>query len=162
MQTVRGNLIVSTRSAMTGRKVGTLMIAALFVFLGVFFLANEEVAYQMAWDLFRDLSLGEFLYIGVPAFFIGYAAFALIRVFKLSKSYVEVYENAVVGVTEMNRKDSSQPMRSFELKYGDIVNVSEANRGIQLFTAYGTFSVTAAKNRWEAAEAIRHIMTVKR
>lgn len=162
MEGTRGNLVVSTRSAMAGRKVIVLIAAAVFVFLGGFFLANEELAYEIAWDLFRNLSMGDFIYIGIPLFCFAYAAIALIRVFKLSKSYVEVYENGVVGITEMDRKDSSQPMQHFELKYSDIVNISETNKGIQLFTAYGTFSVTAAKNRKEAAAAIRQRMTGKR
>ena len=61
MEGTRGNLVVSTRSAMAGRKVIVLIAAAVFVFLGGFFLANEELAYEIAWDLFRNLSMGDFI-----------------------------------------------------------------------------------------------------
>ena len=139
-----------------------MLVAGVLVCVGGLLLADYELAYERACYACVTLTMRDFVYIGIPLFCFAYAAIELIRVFKLIKSYVQVYDNGGVGITEMDRKDSSQPMQHFELKYSDIVNISETNKGIQLFTAYGTFSVTAAKNRKEAAAAIRQRMIGKR
>lgn len=78
-----------------------------------------------------------------------------------SKSYVEVYEQAVVGITKINPKRPTDTMQNFETGYDEIINVSRTNKGIQIYTSYTVFEVAAMKNRGQAVQEIRSRMKGK-
>lgn len=75
------------------------------------------------------------------------------------KSHCDVYEEGVVGVT-MGKKDGARAsfgsQQSFDLTYGDIINVTDSGKTICIYTAYGSFEVWAG-NRQSREQAVQEI-----
>ena len=151
----KGKLLASTRSATLGRKVSILVIAAILLFFSFYLMANEKLMYEMARDLLGNVFLGNLLRFFLPMFFVAYAAYGVIVVFLRGKSYVDVYERVIEGVTEYDLKNSSGSLQKFSIRSDELTNVSEAKNSIQIFTSYATFKVAAAKNRAQAVQALR-------
>ena len=72
-----------------------------------------------------------------------------------SRSYCDVYENSVVGMTALSMNRPNMPMQKFAINYSEINNVTEAGKTICIYTAYATYEVLALHNRSEAVNEIR-------
>ncbi len=149
----RGNLLVSTRSGAAGRKLTICICGAILVIAGIIILLTP--------DAFRALSRRNYhlisLVCGVVA--IAAAAYFILVAFLGGRSYCEVYENVVTGMTALSRNQPNAPMQNFEVKYTDINNVTDAGKRICIYTPYAVYEVLAMKNCQEAVRAIRARMT---
>ena len=74
------------------------------------------------------------------------------------KSYCDVYENVIAGISGKSANKNAAPQQNFELSYADIVNATESSKTIFIYTVYGNFEVLALKNRVKATEEIRKRM----
>ena len=72
-----------------------------------------------------------------------------------SRSYCEIYENAIAGKTAMSGNDTKSVMEDFEISYNDISSVSQSGKFIIIYTKYANYRVLANNNRDEAARQIR-------
>ena len=154
MQNARGNLLVSTRADSMGRKIVALILAAILIWLAYFTVTDTEFRAGLVINT-GSFEMGRMLQVVLPVVLVAFAVYALVMVFKGSKSYVEVYENAVVGTTEMNAKNRNESMKNFEIGFDEIANISESKKSIQIFTPYTSYQVAALKNRAAAVQAIR-------
>lgn len=145
----RGSLLVSTKSAAAGRKTIITVCSVLFILLGIVFLFLPWV------DITGNAIFG---YI-VSAICICYGVFNLVVAFLGGKSYCSVYENAVVGMTCLSKNNPNAPMQNFELRYDEIMNVTNTGKNILIYTQYATYDVLALKNCAEATQEIRTRMT---
>lgn len=155
MTNSKGNLLISTKSGASGRKTVMLVCCAIMFIFGIACIAAFGVFQDMGRDVFGSKGAGGVLCIILVAFFWGYAGSSLLITFLGSKSYCEVYENAVTGRTALSRRDPNAPMQDFDLSYRDIENVTEAGKSILIYTKYATLEVLALKNRAEAVSEIR-------
>lgn len=162
MQMNRGKLVVSTKADEKGRKVaiifggGFLIILAIILEIALF--TKNGLAKDMAKDLLGNSSLSWIFQI-FPLSLFGYACFNLIVVFLGSKSYCDVYEYAVEGMTALSRTNPNSPMQHFEIQYQDIANITESGKMLCIYTQYTTYEVLAMRNRAEALKEIRMRMT---
>lgn len=145
----RGNLLVSTRSGAAGRKLTICICGAILAIAGIIILLTPEA--------FRALSRRNYhlisLVCGVAA--IAVAAYFILVAFLGGRSYCEVYENAVTGMTALSRNQPNVPMQNFEVKYADIHNVTDAGKRICIYTPYAVYEVLAMKNCQEVVREIR-------
>lgn len=155
----RGKLILSTKSQASGRKTIILVCSVLLYLFALFLFLNRDVFSDLGRDAFRSATAGHLLGWCVIIFFIAWPTFNLIMAQIGSKSYCDVYENAVVGTTCLSAANPNAPMQNFELPYSQIVNVTEANKNLTIHTSHGSYEVLALKNRSEAVQAIRARMT---
>ena len=151
----RGKLLVSTKTTMVGIKIfaviySIILLAMGFGALGLAF--SDDLIFSMAWDFKISMGVIKACCIGAAIFFIALSIWYLISTFLGSKSFCEVYENAVVGTTTLYAKGG---MQKFELNNNEIVNVTESGRTIIVYTSYEKYQVLANKNRAEAIRAIR-------
>lgn len=72
-----------------------------------------------------------------------------------SRSYCDVYENSVVGMTALSMNQPNMPMQKFAINYSEINNVTETGKTICIYTVYATYEVLALHNRSEAVNEIR-------
>lgn len=140
----RGKLLVSTKSQAAGRKAFILVWSMILYALAIFLLLNMEV-------FAGKQLLGWFSVV----FLLALPTFCLVMTVRSSKSYCEVYETAVVGVTCPQKAQLDAPMQSFELPYPQIMNVTESSKSLTLHTSHGSYEVLALKNRSEAVQEIR-------
>lgn len=149
----RGRLLVSTKSAARGRKAVTLVICIALFLVGIFVMVNGEVFYKLSHQHYRLIAAA----LGILIF--AYALYMLLAAFMGGRSYCEVYEHAVSGMTALSRSQSGAPMQKFDLSYGDIKNVTETGKTICIYTPYSQYEVLALHNRAEAVSEIRkHII----
>ena len=155
MNVEKGKLLVSTKSNAIGRKAGVLIASAILLLPAIYILANPDFAYQMAYDLLGKISLGRIVQIGFPTIMLVFVTISVINIFMISKSYLDVYERGLAGVTSYNTSKPSEGVKKIELSFSDIVNVSESKRCIQIVTKYGSYEFLAVKNREQALSEIR-------
>lgn len=151
----KGRLLVSTKTAAAGRKTVTLVICIALFLVGIFVMANGEAFYKLSHQHYRLISaaLGIFIFT--------YALYMLLAAFMGGRSYCEVYEHAVAGMTAMSRNQPNMPMQKFDIAYGDIKNVTETGKTICIYTPYAQYEVLALHNRAEAVAEIRNRMSGK-
>ncbi len=151
-----GKLIVSTKAMAAGRKIYIYVVSAFLILLGfVCLLFCGPIFEEIAGDLFRKPSMGVVLQFGLAAIVIGFGAFMLISSFLGFKSYCDVYERGVKGVTGMSANKNAAPQQNLQIPYRDILNVTESGKTIFLYTNHGNFEFLALKNRTEVAQEIR-------
>ncbi len=154
----KGKLIISTKSAAAGRKTVVTICGGFLLALGLLgLLMGGELS-----QAFGRGSTGKIIYYGLCLILIGYGASSLITCFLGGRSYCEVYERAVVGMTCLSTRDRNAPMQRIDLPFSDIVNVTEAGKTIILYTNHGAFDLLALKNREQAIQEIRKRMTGKK
>lgn len=148
-----GKLLVSTKSTAAGRKTVVMVSSAILIILGI---ATIFVSYGTpALEEMIDRTWGPILGLVLGVFMIGEAAFNLITLNQNSKSYCDVYENAVLGRTCLSYSSPNTPVQNFTLSYDEIANVTESGKNIIIYTKYTQLEVVALKNRAEAVRAIR-------
>lgn len=91
-----GELLVSTKTGAAGRKVLLCVLCPLLILLGIFIMATPEAFYELSHQHYRLIA------ILIGSVLIGYALFCLITTFLGSRSYCDVYENSVVGMTALS------------------------------------------------------------
>ncbi len=153
MEIEKGKLLITTKEAQTGRMITLGISSAVVVCIGIFCLSVPEAFKSLSRDNYQIISF--LLGFGM----IAYAAFMCVFVWLGKKSYVAAYENRVVGTTALSLADAKTPMQNFELRYEEIVNVSESGKTITIYTAYEKYNVLALKNREEIMRAIRQRMS---
>ena len=118
-------------------------------------LLNREIFASMGADLFHSVTAGQILGWGCIIFFAAWPTYMLLVTSKGTKSYCDVYEEAVVGVTAFNPSNQSAAMQHFELPYAQIINVTESKYNLTFYTNHGSYEVMALKKRREAMQEIR-------
>lgn len=144
-----GELLVSTKTGAAGRKVLLCVLCPLLILLGIFIMAAPEAFYELSHQHYRLIA------ILIGSVLIGYALFCLITTFLGSRSYCDVYENSVVGMTTLSMNQPNMPMQKFAINYSEINNVTETGKTICIYTVYATYEVLALHNRSEAVNEIR-------
>lgn len=144
-----GELLVSTKTGAAGRKVLLCVLCPLLILLGIFIMATPEAFYELSHQHYRLIA------ILIGSVLIGYALFCLITTFLGSRSYCDVYENSVVGMTALSMNQPNMPMQKFAINYSEINNVTETGKTICIYTVYATYEVLALHNRSEAVNEIR-------
>ena len=162
MENTKGNLLVSTKSSATERKTMQTVASVIVIILGLFILSLNDFTAQIAKDLLGKASYSWFVdFIIIVAFLVS-PCFGLFTTFLASKSYCDVYENAVSGMTGLSISNPKAPMQNFDIAYDEILNVTESGKTIYIYTQYTTYEVLALKNRVEAVNEIRARMTGKK
>ncbi|MBQ9832247.1 MAG: hypothetical protein IJO48_00795 [Clostridia bacterium] len=163
MSTLQSKLIVSTQKENKTIKfigiIGCLFVLALTIFI------ISMPAYQkkeMAYELFGNTSLSWLFPTVMGIISIYYCGNVIINSFLAQKSYCAVYENKVSGITALNMKESDKALQTFEVKYDEILNVTEAGKKLCIYTAYATYDVLAMTNREEALKEIKARMCGKK
>lgn len=159
METTRGKLLVSTKSMAAGRKAVVGVCSALLMLFGIVGLTFVDLFPRIARNLFGNASLSWVIVMFIVIGFFVFPIIELVILFLGSKSYCDVYENAVVGTTSMSVNNPKAPMQNFEITYDEIQNVTESGKALIIYTQYTTYEVLALKNRPEALKAIRAKMT---
>ncbi len=152
-----GKLLVSTKSTAAGRKTVVIICSAVWIIMGI---AIIFIGYCT--DALRETiskTWGPILGLAAGVFMIGKAAFDLIVVAQNSKSYCDVYENAVLGRTCLSYSSPNTPVQDFRLKYNEIQNVTPSGKIIIIYTAYTKLEVVALANQNEAIQEIQKRMT---
>lgn len=149
-----GNLLVTTKSNASGRKALLCILCPLLILTGIFIIANSDVFYELS---HKHYHLIAFISGGL---LIVYASYLLIVVFLGSRSYCDVYEYSVIGMTGLSRNQPNMPMQKFDISYHEINNVTETGHTICIYTSYATYEVLALHNRSEAVAEIRKRMNV--
>lgn len=134
----KGNLLVSTKTNTTARKTVVIVGCMIYFILGII--------------VFSLTPSGETFGYVLGGLCIGYAIFYLLLGLSNLKSYCEVYENAVVGTTTMGL---TTPVQNFEIRYDEIMNVTESGKSIQIYTQYTTYKTIALANATAAVSEIR-------
>ncbi len=150
-----GKLIVSTKAAAAGRKIYLFIVDAIVILVGIMGLLDSEIFVDAFADMLGNRSTGMFFHYSLCIFLIGFGAYMFIASYFGFKSYCDVYENGVVGISGMSANKNAAPQQSFELSYNDIVNATESGKTIFIYTTYGNFEVLALKNRVQATQEIR-------
>jgi len=154
----KGRLIVSTKSAETGRKTVLLVCAAVLILVSIIFLffmlTNDGVAKYVAKQMLGSSSLSWVIWLMPFGLIIG-SGYNLAVGFLSSRSYCDVYEFAVTGMSALSRSNPNSSMQHFELQYQEIMNVTESGTMLYIYTQYTTYEVLAMKNRAEAIKEIR-------
>ncbi len=153
MEIEKGKLLVTTKAGCAGRMIVLGISSAIMICLGIFCLSVPEAFEDLSRDNYQIIST--ILGIGM----IAYAAFMCVAGWLGKKSYVAAYEKRVVGTTALSWADTKAPMQNFELRYEEIVNVSESGKTITIYTAYEKYNVLALKNRGEIMQVIRQRMS---
>lgn len=155
----RGKLLASTKSQAAGRKAVILVSSIILYALAVLLLVNQDGFADMGRDLFHSVKTGQMVGWIAVCFLIAWPTFQLIMAGKGSKSYCEVYEGGVEGITCLNASKPDVSMQRFELSYHQILNVTATAKTIVIHTDHGSFEVLALKNQEAAARAIRARMS---
>lgn len=156
----RGRLLVTTKSNSTGRKTAATVSCVGAAILVVMFIAFFAIlGFDGMGDIGEELFGSTFLgYCLIPALIIIILCpviFNTIVVFNAAKSYVDVYENCLVGKTALSSSRPNEPMQDFELQYSEINNVTESGKNIIIYTSYHSYEVAALNNHSEAVNEIR-------
>ena len=146
----KGELLVTTKSGATGRKILLCVLSPVLIFLGIFIMSNPEALYELSHKYYRLISI----VFGI--WMILYPLFMLFVAFLGSRSYCDVYEYSVTGMTALSRNQPNMPMQKFDIGYDEIKNITEAGKTIFIYTSYGTtYEVLALHNRSEALAEMR-------
>lgn len=89
---------------------------------------------------------------------IAFAAYGIAGAFLGGRSYCDVGENGVAGMTALSRNQPNMPMQKFSVRYSEISNVTESGKIICIYTPHATYEVLAVRNRAEAVREIRSRM----
>lgn len=144
----RGNLIVSTKSASTGRKIVTVISGCIIILFGIicFFVPNAFKSINRQWGPLLGYACGILM--------IAYSVFEIAVVFFGTKSFCAVYENGISGITAFGF-GIKEPQQTVNLSFNEIENVSMSGKCIIVYTKFGKFLFSALKNGPEAVQAIR-------
>ncbi len=149
--TLNENLIISTKSASTGRKVAIVISSSVIILLGIicFFIPGAFKSINRQWGPLLGYACGILM--------IAYSLFEIMLVFFGTKSYCAVYENGISGITAFGI-GVKEPQQAVSLSFNEIENVSMSGKSIIVYTKFGKFLFSALKNGPEAVQAIRRGM----
>lgn len=153
----RGKLLVSTKTS-GGMKTFQLVSNILMLCLGIFFLLNSGIFGDMGEDMLGNKTIGIVLGWFLVIMPFTYPVFTIIG----NRSYCDVYENTVTGMTGLSLSNPNAPMQKFDIGYDEIMNVTESGKTIFLHTSYMTYEVLAMSHRSDAVKEIRKRMTGKK
>lgn len=151
----RGKLLISTKAHASGRKTIILVSSIFQYFMAVFLLLNQDALAALGRSMFNSSSIGRLLGWCCILILFAWPTFNIVMAQISSKSYCDVYENAVVGITCLSTANPHAPMQSFELNYAQIVNVTSSKKNIMIHTNHGSYEILALKNCNEAVQEIR-------
>lgn len=152
----KGKLLVSTKTS-GGMKTLQLVFSILELCLGIFFLLNFRIIGDMGEELLDSRTIGIVIGIVLVIMMFSYPVFIIIG----NRSYCDVYENRVTGITGMSLKNPNAPMQKFDIGYDEIINVTESGKTIFIHTFYMTYEVLAMTRRSDAVKEIRKRMIGK-
>lgn len=153
----KGNLLVSTKigAGMKGAQIGASIV---MLVIGLFLALNFKIFGMMGEDILNSRAIGVIL--GVVSVTIMFVEPVLAMIGR--KSYCEVYEKSVVGITGLSLSHPNTPMQKFHITYEEIINVTESAKTLCIYTSYATYEILAMKNRAEAAREIRSRIGAKK
>ncbi len=147
-----GKLIVSTK---VGAKTKSILVVCCVIefIMGIFMISSIGILQEAL-----DSPLGGLLLGLMPG---GLCLCYPFLVILGQKSYCEVHENGVVGMTGLSLSNPNAPMQKFSLAYNEIINITESSRTLLIYTQYATYEVLAREHRKEALMEIRNRMLGK-
>lgn len=150
----KGRLLVTTKAGSTGRKTLVCILCPLLILFGIKLISVSEptVYYKITHS---NYEFHQIFIILVGVALIMYAVYAFAVVFIGNRSYCEVYEHSVTGMTALV---VTPPMQKFDIDYHEINNVTETGKMICIYTPYTKYEVLALRNREEAIREIRKRM----
>ena len=157
-----GRLLVSTQSSRTALKSFQIVFLTLYyvivlILLLMIFTHWSEYMIRtglIGLDLFDSIDIGHFLGFAVIPLLLCLPIASIrsvIVTFCQDKSYLNVYESHLEGVTALSYTEA---MTKFRLHYREILNVAESGQHIVIYTSYATYEVLAKNNRVEALREI--------
>ncbi len=154
----KGRLIVSTKGSLAGIAIVLVLMSAIPFFLGIWWMSNEEMSAEIAVEVFGTYKYRLIQY-GVGFALLLSAASTFAINLKSNRSYCDVYEEGVVGVTGKvyHLWTLNEPQQSFDLAYGDIINVTDSGKTFCIYTAYGSFEVVKKGRKAEQEQVLREI-----
>lgn len=154
----KGKLLVSTKSSAPNAKIISAAIGFIpdVILLLLFFIIGFDGIRRLGRELFGNASMGLIIFTVIIAFSLGFNIFNIIVASNSSKSYVDIYENGIVGKTTLSWANPNAPVQDFELPYSEIKNVSDSKKNIIIYTAYNTYEVLANENHNQALQEIRN------
>lgn len=147
----KGSLIVSTKKAQTKRLTLVGICGVIMIGFGLLCIIFS--------DIFDEVFGSAVVAYVVGIAMIAYPAYQFLVIWLGQKSYVEVYENCIEGITALSGKSN---MEQFQLQYPDILNVSASKYRISIHTQYATYEVQAMVNKDRAVEVIRNQIAAKK
>lgn len=150
----KGKLLVTTQAS-KNRKIIFGVFSIMMLLLAILFIINFEIFREMGNDLFDNSTIGIILGIFLILSFIMYPVIGFIGF----KSYCNVYENSVTGMTGLSISHPNEPMQKFDINYNEIINVTESGKTIFIHTQYTKYEILAMTNRDEAIKEIKKRMT---
>ncbi len=147
------NLIISTKSASTGRKNVAIVFNCITILICIicFFVC------LFAPDVFKSIKLHPLLVFAFGIFAIISSTYDIAVAIFGTKSYCAVYENGISGITAFGL-GVKEPQQTVSLSFNEIENVSMSGKCIIVYTKFGKFLFSALKNGPEAVQAIRRGM----
>lgn len=140
--------ICSTKGGTSSRIVVVAVICLLFFLFAIFVIIGS---FRIDSDDREMTALSYF--VGIA--FIVIPIVTILVIHQQNKSYLEVYETEVTGVTLMG---IGREASSFTLHYNEIVSVESTSKTIILRTAYAQYEAMALSNKETAVSAIRQRM----
>ena len=144
-----GKMVVSTKKDSKKTKVKAIVAIIIFGIMVMFALTsltrdtNEETTIIIAIVMMAALV---------------FVATAILRAVTNTKSYCDVYEYGVSGVTRPDSK--SMQTKNFQVFYNEIINVTDSNEKIIfIYTKYETYAASSLVNQAEAVNEIRKRLT---
>ena len=124
-----GRLIVSTK---IGAKMKTVLtVCCIFMFLiGIFMIFSIDILQKAL-----DSTLGGLLLGLIPGCLCACYPFLVIIG---HKSYCDVHENGIIGMTGLSLSNPNTPMQKFSITYDEIINITESSRTLLIYTQYTT------------------------
>ena len=148
-----GKLLVTTK---IGVKMKSILIICCVIecIIGLFMICSIGILQDIL-----DDTLGGLLFGLIPGVLCLASPFFIIIG---HKSYCDVYENGVAGVTGLSVNNPNAPMQRFCISYSEIMNITESSRALLIYTQYATYEVLAREHRQEALMEIRSRMRLSK
>lgn len=150
----RGKLLVSTKTS-AGIKIFQLVSCIFSLILFLFFAFNFQLFRRMGADILGNATFGTILWFVMIMLFLLEPIICIMG----NRSYCDIYENSIIGVTALSFSHPNTPMQKFDITYNEIINVTESGKTLCIYTAYATYEVLAMTNRPEAIKEIRARMS---
>lgn len=146
----RGKLLISTKTK-AGRKTLLTVCSVIMLIMGTFIAFNFNLFRELGKEVLDNATIGVIIGLVAVVYLFLYPVITMIG----NRSYCEIYENAVVGMTSLSLSQPNMPMQKFEITYDEIMNTTEAGKTLHIYTQYATYDVLAMKNRSAVANEIR-------
>lgn len=149
-------LLVSTKVS-SGRKLLLGVCTFILFIFALFVLFNFKLIGQMGRELFNNSTATQLLFAVALVFMFALPVVSLLG----CRSYCNVYETCVAGITALSVNHPNKPMQEFEIRYDEIRRVVLSGRTITLYTQYDEYEALAMSNAKEALNEIKKRIVVR-